>query len=90
MKRRDRTSGHRSSPFSVDSVPSVIESPNAQTTTVVDGAIMSTASRKYHDVVEKETPRRLRHWCDARAMPAQIRRLQRLACHVIGPLGPAT
>jgi hypothetical protein len=37
--------------LSVDNVPSVIESPNAHTTIVPAGAITSTASRKYHDVV---------------------------------------
>src|SRR5262249_18066185 len=50
--RRASTSGHRSSPFIVDAVPSVIESPNAITTGVVDGAFMSIASRQNHDDVE--------------------------------------
>src|SRR5688500_5197099 len=90
-RRRDNTSGHRSSPFNVDSVPSVIESPNAHTTTVFAGAITSTASRKYHDVVVNGnaasssspvcTPDRGRlryEVCNA------------FACHVIGPLAPAT
>jgi hypothetical protein len=50
--RRANTSGQRSSPFSVEAVPSVIESPNATTACVVGATCMSTASRKYQDVVE--------------------------------------
>jgi hypothetical protein len=50
-RRRASTSGQRSSPFSVDSVPSVIESPNATTALASDGARMSSASRKNQDVV---------------------------------------
>src|SRR6185295_8091857 len=50
-RRRERTSGHRSSPFNVDAVPSVIESPKQATTAVSSGAMTSTASRKYQDVV---------------------------------------
>ena len=50
--RRDSTFGQRSSPFMVEAVPSVIESPNATITLVSAGAIMSTASRKNHEAVE--------------------------------------
>src|SRR5882724_4461991 len=49
--RRDRSLLHRSLPLIVDAVPSVIESPKAQTTTVSAAAITSTALRKYHDVL---------------------------------------
>jgi hypothetical protein len=50
--RRASTSGQRSSPLIVDAVPSVIESPKATITGVSEGAIMSTASTKNHEVVE--------------------------------------
>jgi len=35
----------------VEAVPSVMESPKATMTRVLAGAITSTASRKYHEVV---------------------------------------
>ena len=38
--------------ISVEAVPSVIESPNVTITLVSEGAIMSTASRKYQEAVE--------------------------------------
>ena len=49
--RCNSTSGQRSSPFRVEAVPSVIESPNATTTFVSSGASMSTASSRYQDAV---------------------------------------
>ena len=49
--RRDSTSGQRSSPFMVDAVPSVIESPNATIAKLFAGAIISMASTKNHDAV---------------------------------------
>src|SRR6516162_6108253 len=49
--RRESAFIHRSFTLSVECVPSVIESPKAQTTTVSDGAMTSTASRKNQEVV---------------------------------------
>src|SRR6202007_2202777 len=49
--RRASAFGQRSSPFNVEAVPSVIESPNPTTTFVFAGAITSSASTKYQDVV---------------------------------------
>jgi hypothetical protein len=49
--RRASTSGQRSSPFIVEAVPSVIESPNATIARASAGASMSSASRKYQDAV---------------------------------------
>ena len=49
--RRASTSRQRSSPFIVEAVPSVIESPNATIARASAGAIMSSASRKYQDAV---------------------------------------
>ena len=49
--RRASTSGQRSSPFMVEAVPSVIESPKATMRRVAAGAFTSSASRKYHDAV---------------------------------------
>ncbi|GHU33273.1 hypothetical protein AGMMS50256_24900 [Betaproteobacteria bacterium] len=48
---REKASGQRSSPFNVLLVPSVMESPNAAMTRVEAGANMSSASRKYQDVL---------------------------------------
>jgi hypothetical protein len=45
-ERRERVFIHRSLTFRVEWVPSVIESPKAQITTVSEGAKTSTASRK--------------------------------------------
>ena len=68
--RRDKTSGQRSSPFNVEAVPSVIESPSATMKRRRRGAIMSRASRKYQEVVgERETPPRLR--CPCAPAPAR-------------------
>src|SRR5260370_861524 len=53
-RRRERSSGHRSSPLSVEAVPSVIESPNATTRSVSAGPLTSTASREYQDVGDGE------------------------------------
>ena len=52
LRRRDSTSGQRSSPFMVEAVPSVMESPNAMMAKASDGAVISTASRKNHDEIE--------------------------------------
>src|SRR3954454_14876633 len=49
--RRASAFGQRSSPFKVEAVPSVIESPYATIILVSAGARISTASRKYHEVV---------------------------------------
>src|SRR4029078_5206708 len=89
-RRRERSSGQRSSPLIVEAAPSVIESPNAQTTRVTAGATTSIPSRKYHEVVEKGNAASL-------AFPATEGEPGRLtydvcsafACHVIGPLVPA-
>src|SRR5687768_1956960 len=90
-RRRDNTSGQRSSPFNVDNVPSVIESPKAQTTTVFAGAITSTASRKYHDVVVYGNAASSSDfvWLPVRGrLTYEV--CSALACHVIGPVGPVT
>ena len=76
--RRENTSGQRSSPLSVDAVPSVIESPNAQITRVSAGAITSTASRKYHDVVVNGKALSSLRRCARRRRAAEVGRLQRL------------
>src|SRR5207245_9243977 len=49
--RRASTSGQRSSPFIVEAVPSVIESPNATIVYASAGTIMSSASRKNQEAV---------------------------------------
>ena len=67
-----------------------MESPNAHTTTVFDGAITSTASRKYHDVVVNGNAASS---SSAVWMPDRGRLrydvCNAFACHVIGPVGPA-
>ncbi len=87
--RRDRTSGQRSSPLSVDAVPSVIESPKHATTTVSDGASTSMASRKYQDVVVNANAASLSSapWLPDRGAE-RYEVVSALACHVIGPVDP--
>src|SRR5689334_4018225 len=89
-RRRARTSGQRSSPFIVVAVPSVIESPNATTTRVLAGAIMSSASRKYHDAVLYGNGASLSS-LPAEPAPGGVTYevVNAFACHVIGPLSPA-
>src|SRR5258708_1274711 len=89
--RRASTSGQRSSPFMVLAVPSVMESPNATTSPVSRGIIMSTASRKNHDAVgygnaasSSEAPLAPASGADTNEV------VSALACQVIGPLSPAT
>ena len=48
--RRDRTSGHRSSPFRVEAVPSVIESPKHTTTPCPTAPSRRWRRGRYHDV----------------------------------------
>ena len=52
FSRRDSTSGQRSSPFMVEAVPSVMESPNATMAKLSPGTRISTASRKNQEAVE--------------------------------------
>src|SRR5258708_6898104 len=90
-RRRDSTSGQRSSPLMVDAVPSVIESPNATTTRVSAGAIMSTASRKYQDTVLNGNADSSSIWPLLPAPGGVTYDVVRdFACHVIGPLSPTT
>jgi hypothetical protein len=49
---RDMTFDQRSLPLSEEKVPSVIESPKAQTTSVSAGAVTSSSLTKKKDVVE--------------------------------------
>src|SRR6187431_3160585 len=89
--RREKTSGQRSSPFSVDAVPSVMESPKHTTAATSFGAMTSSASTKYQDVVVNgnavsafSAP-----WLPARgAVTYDVAKA--FACHVIGPVGPTT
>src|SRR5688500_18170393 len=90
-RRRDSTSGHRSSPLRVDAVPSVIESPNATTTRVSAGAMTSTASRKYQEVVlNGKDDSSSRPPTDAAPGAVRYDVCSAFACHVIGPLSPTT
>src|SRR5215468_998921 len=89
--RRDNTSGQRSSPFMVVAVPSVMESPNATINRVSAGIIMSTASRKNHDAVGYGNAASSSAAPLAPASGAVTNEVVNpLACHVIGPLSPAT
>ena len=54
--RRESTAGQRSSPFMVEPVPSVSESPKATMARVSGATFMSSASRKYQEVVLKGKP----------------------------------
>src|SRR4051812_40250942 len=89
--RRDNAFGQRSSPFKVDAVPSVMESPNATITCVSDGSRISTASRKYQDVVVKGNAASSSA-CPFAPAPGALRYdvVSPFACHVIGPLSPTT
>src|SRR4051812_15409714 len=90
-RRRASTSGQRSSPLRVDAVPSVIESPKATSTLVPAGALISSSSRKYHDVVEKgnaPSPSSPPRGPASGALRYEL--VRALACHVTGPLSPAT
>src|SRR5947207_13497136 len=90
-KRRAKTSGQRSSPFSVDAVPSVMESPNATITRVAGGAVISTSSKKYHEAVDIENADSLSSLpCEPAPGGVMYDVVSALACHVIGPLSPAT
>src|SRR5262249_13735358 len=85
------TSGQRSSPFMVLAVPSVMESPNATTSLVSPGIIMSTASRKNHDAVAYGNADSSSTAPLAPASGAVMKDVvSALACHVIGPLSPTT
>src|SRR6266853_5361448 len=89
--RRASTSGQRSSPFMVLAVPSVMESPNATTSPVSGGIIMSTASRKNHDAVGYGKAASSSAAPLTPASGADTNEVVRaLACQVIGPLAPAT
>src|SRR6266853_6113010 len=89
--RRASTSGQRSSPFMVLAVPSVMESPNATTSPVSGGIIMSTASRKNHDAVGYGKAASSSAAPLTPASGADTNEVVRaLACQVIGPLSPAT
>src|SRR5437667_1039015 len=87
----ERAFAHRSSPFSVESEPLVIESPMAATTIVFCGAITSTASRKNHDVVVNGNARSS---CSALCAPLPgaltYEVLNAPECHVIRPVDPTT
>src|SRR4030088_476378 len=84
-RRRAKTSGQRSSPFNVDAVPSVMESPNATMTRVEGGAVISTSSRKYQEADDIGKP-------DSPSSPPRAPApgslmydvVSALACHVIG------
>src|SRR5712671_168820 len=90
-RRRESTLGQRSSPLSVDAVPSVMESPNATITGVPAGAIMSMASRKYQEAVEYGKAASSSAWPLEPAPGAVTYEVcSALACQVIGPLSPAT
>src|SRR5712671_2216381 len=90
-RRRESTLGQRSSPLSVDAVPSVMESPNATITGVPAGAIMSMASRKYQEAVEYGKAASSSAWPLEPAPGAVTYEVcSALACQVIGPLAPAT
>src|SRR5215471_1471985 len=90
-RRRESTSGQRSSPFMVEAVPSVIESPKATIAKLSDGAIISMASRKNHEAVL--------YGNDASSSaepfepePGGVRYevCNAFACQVIEPLSPTT
>ena len=68
-----------------------MESPNATMTRVVAGAIMSTSSRKYHEVDDSGNADSLSSPPRAPA-PGAVRYevVSALACQVIGPLSPTT
>src|SRR5712691_1359037 len=90
-RRRNNTSGHRSSPLSVEAVPSVMESPNVATTKVSAGAMTSSASRKYQEVVELGNA--ASPWsfpCEPAPGLVMYEVCIPLECHVIGPLVPTT
>src|ERR1051325_254226 len=89
-RRGESALGQRSSPFRVEAVPSVMESPNATTTCVPAGASMSTASRKNQELVEKGNADSSSSWLFAPA-PGAVRYevVRAFACHVMGPLSPA-
>ena len=90
-RRRAKTSGQRSSPFNVDAVPSVIESPNATITRVVRGAVIWSWSRKYQDaddIGNADSPSSPP--CAPASGAVMYDVVSALACHVIGPLSPTT
>src|SRR5215470_11309143 len=89
--RRAKTSGQRSSPFSVDAEPSVMESPKATITRVSGDAVMYTASRKYHDVDDSGNESSLSS-LERDPAPGLDRYdvVSAFACQVIGPLSPTT
>ena len=69
----------------------MIESPKATSTSVPAGAPISSSSRKYHDVVEKgnaPSPSSPPRGPASGALRYEL--VRALACHVIGPLSPAT
>src|SRR5947207_6744713 len=87
----ERVFAHRSSPFSVESEPLVIESPRAATTIVSCGAMTSTASRKNHDVVVKGNARSsYSALCAPLSGALRYEVLNAPECHVIRPVDPAT
>src|ERR1700675_510333 len=90
-RRRAKTSGQRSSPFSVDAVPSVMESPNATITRVAGDAVICTSSKKYQEVDDIENADSLSS-LPREPAPGAVRYevVSALACHVIGPLSPTT
>src|SRR4051794_39261135 len=90
-RRRESTFGQRSSPLSVEAVPSVMESPNATITGVPAGAIMSMASRKYQEAGEYGNGASSSAWPFEPAPGAVTYDVcSALACQVIGPVSPAT
>src|SRR5437868_5694884 len=90
-RRRDSTSGQRSSPFIVEAVPSVMESPNATTARALLDALTSRASRKYQEAVLNGNEASDSSWpCAPPAGGVTYELCSALACQVIGPLSPRT
>src|SRR5215831_12382108 len=75
--------------FDVESVPSVIESPSATIEYASAGAFISSASRKYHDVVlSGKTASLSSPPCDPAPGMVRYEVCIAFACQVIGPLAP--
>src|SRR3954471_23449874 len=89
--RRDNTLGQPSSPFMVEAVPSVMESPKQTITRVSAWVCTSTASRKYQDAVLYGNALSSSAWLLAPLPGALTYEVcSALACQVIRPLSPAT
>ena len=73
----------------MDAVPSVMESPKPPMALVDAGALISTASKKNHDAVEKGNAASTSSLALEPALGAVTYEVvNAFACHVIGPLDP--